>query len=106
MVARATGQSVRVVSAESYALTYWTFLQLRECERIDRLLARSDRLDAAFLGAKAFHEPNRLNEDVMQLREEAGLERPATEILDRGRAIMDMIAHARVVDPASEVSDG
>jgi hypothetical protein len=48
-VAVKTGTSVRDVLEESYALTLWTYIELREQRRHEALIARGDRLDLAGL---------------------------------------------------------
>jgi hypothetical protein len=59
-VAKQTGTSFKIQAREDYAITLYTFLQLEEGNKIDRLLAEAERIDLAGLFRIAFHEPNKL----------------------------------------------
>lgn len=49
----ATGRPVREVVRQPAALTLWTFLQLEDLQRLERLQAKDDRHDLASLIAAA-----------------------------------------------------
>jgi succinate dehydrogenase flavin-adding protein (antitoxin of CptAB toxin-antitoxin module) len=61
-VAQAMGQKTKDVALDDYAVTLFTFLQLEDARRLDRLVEESDRLDMAWLNAKAFNRPEMLRE--------------------------------------------
>lgn len=73
-MAQETGQSVREVARESYAVTLWTFRQLQDIGRIERVRHLGERIDTAALMAMAFHEPKRLQDAEREYRQQAGLD--------------------------------
>ena len=73
-VAQETGQSVRSVAKESYAVTLWTFKQLQDIGRIERVKSLGERIDTAALMAMAFHEPKTLQDAEREYRRQAGLD--------------------------------
>lgn len=70
--ATATGQSVRAVAAESFALTLWTWAGLRQIERERAVDRMGERTDLAGLVAVAFHEPAKLQQAEMRYLSAAG----------------------------------
>lgn len=70
--ATATGQSVRAVAAESFALTLWTWGVLRQREREAAVERMGERTDLAGLIAVAFHEPAKLQQAELRYLAAAG----------------------------------
>lgn len=68
----ATGQSVRAVAAESFALTLWTWGVLKQREREAQIERMGERTDLAGLVAVAFHEPNKLQQAELRYLAAAG----------------------------------
>lgn len=60
-VARLTGQPVRDVLREPYALTLWTWWIIQEQQERETLRLEHARIDAAGLQALAFHAPKQLH---------------------------------------------
>lgn len=101
-VAAAESRSVRAVAAESYALTLWTFLQLRDRDRLRRASARFDRLDAADLLALAFHDPKLIAQErrtyvgsLGPRASDTSVERPAGRSVDEWFAIAEHFSATR-----------
>lgn len=74
-VARESGQTLREVARESYALTLWTFLQSEESRRLESLVIERRQIDAAYLAAAAFHDPKKIS--VFENQWRADVTRPA-----------------------------
>lgn len=70
--ATATGQSVRAVAAESFALTLWTWGVLRQRDREQTVERMGERTDLAGLMAVAFHEPAKLQQAELRYLAAAG----------------------------------
>ena len=81
--ATATGQSVRAVAAESFALTLWTWAILRQREREAAVERMGERTDLAGLVAVAFHEPAKLQQAELRYLAAAGR---LSSMLDQTRA--------------------
>lgn len=81
--ATATGQSVRAVAAESFALTLWTWGILRQREREAAVERMGERTDLAGLVAVAFHEPAKLQQAELRYLAAAGR---LSSMLDQTRA--------------------
>jgi hypothetical protein len=70
--ATATGQSVRAVAAESFALTLWTWSGIRQAAQEASVERLGERTDLAGLIAVAFHEPAKLQQAEMRYLSAAG----------------------------------
>jgi hypothetical protein len=90
---KATGQSVRTVALESWALTLWTYVQVQEIETIARVHAEGDRIQLASLFAAAVHEPKQLEQRDQEWRQRAQLVLVPTkdEAMERGRRMAQNI---------------
>lgn len=77
-----------------YYRTLWTFLRLREHERIDGLLRRAEQLRLAGLLAIAFHDPKRLADEDHRLKTDLGMI-PTTEQLES--KVADVVAAVRAI---------
>ena len=87
-----SGQSLRSVAEEDYAVTLWTYLQVEEDARLARFVARSERLDLAALLGLATHVPKELERVRRDLLAEVRGERTSirekeSRIIDRLRAM-------------------
>lgn len=91
-VARGTGRSLREVADDSYAVTLYTFLQMQERSRIDRLLTEGNRIDQASLVAFAFHEPKKLAEVADRFRTRIR-SKPSREDAMKRAALLMMRVH-------------
>ena len=70
--ATATGQSVRAVAAESFALTLWTWAGVRQAAKESAVERLGERTDLAGLVAVAFHDPAKLQQAEMRYLASAG----------------------------------
>lgn len=70
--ATATGQPVRAVAVESFALTLWTWATIRQIEREAAVERMGERTDLAGLVAVAFHEPPKLAQAELRYLSAAG----------------------------------
>jgi hypothetical protein len=70
--ATATGQSVRAVAAESFALTLWTWASVRQAAQEAAVERLGERTDLAGLVAFAFHDPSKLQQAEMRYLSAAG----------------------------------
>lgn len=70
--ATATGQSVRVVAGESFALTLWTWAVLQRQRREEAVERMGERTDMAGLMAVAFHDPQQLQKAEFRYLAAAG----------------------------------
>lgn len=70
--ATATGQTVRAVALESFALTLWTWAALRQIEREASVERMGERTDLAGLVAVAFHDPGKLAQAELRYLAAAG----------------------------------
>lgn len=99
-VARATGQSVRAVARESYALTLWTYLQVAELDEIARVHREGERIDLAGLVGMAMLDGKQLEQRAQIWRAAAHVqfEVPVQDALARGRRMIDHISKHGVLD--------
>lgn len=81
--AAATGQPVRCVAAESFALTLWTWHVYQRQQREAAVERMGERTDLAGLVAVAFHEPAKLQQAELRYLQAAGR---LTSMLDQTRA--------------------
>jgi hypothetical protein len=89
---QSSGQSLRAVAEEDYAVTLWTYLQVEEDARLARYVSRSERLDLAALLALATHAPKELDRVRRDLLAEVrgdrtSLREKESRIIDRLRAM-------------------
>lgn len=70
--ATATGQPVRAVAVESFALTLWTWAGIQRAKREDAVERMGERTDMAGLMAVAFHEPAKLQQAELRYLKSAG----------------------------------
>lgn len=98
-VARETGQPVRVVAAESFALTLWTWATVQPIWREESVERMGERTDLAGLVAVAFHEPGKLQQAEMRYLKAAGqLQATIAQSRARAEAMMTKLAHATLVE--------
>jgi hypothetical protein len=71
-VSRATGQPVRVVAGEAFAVTLWTWAELRQMHREAVVERMGERTDMAGQVAIAFHQPQDLQKMEMRYLKAAG----------------------------------
>lgn len=88
--ARETGRSVREVAAESFALTLWTWGELRQMEREATVERLGERTDLAGLMAVAFHEPSKLQQAELRYLSAAGR---LSTMLEQTRERLLAVAH-------------
>ena len=101
------------MAEEPYALTLWTFFQIMERERIEQLLARGRRLDAALLMAAAYNDPKVLREEhqdyIAELRlpvDRRARTQRREELLARGLALAEAIERGGVLDDGPPPAPG
>lgn len=70
--ATATGQPVRAVAVESFALTLWTWAGIQRAKRDAMVERMGERTDLAGLVAVAFHEPAKLQQAEWRYLKAAG----------------------------------
>lgn len=71
-VSRDTGQPVRVVAGEAFAVTLWTWAELRQMAREEQVTRMGERTDLAGQVAIAFHQPQDLQKMEMRYLKAAG----------------------------------
>ena len=71
-VAQGTGQSVRTLAGEPFALTLWTWGELQHLQREAAVERMGERTDLAGLVAVAFHEPASLQKAELRYLSAAG----------------------------------
>ena len=71
-VSRDTGQPVRVVAGEAFAVTLWTWAELRQMAREAVVERMGERTDLAGQVAIAFHQPQDLQKMEMRYLKAAG----------------------------------
>lgn len=71
-VSRDTGQPVRVVAGEAFAVTLWTWAELRQMEKEESVTRLGERTDLAGQVAIAFHQPQDLQKMEMRYLKAAG----------------------------------
>jgi hypothetical protein len=89
--AQATGQTVRTVAAESFALTLWTWGELQQLHREAAVERMGERTDLAGLVAVGFHEPAKLQKAELRYLSAAG---QLTTMLDQTRERLLAVAAA------------
>lgn len=98
--ARATGQPIRAVSGESFALTLWTWAHLQRLHREEMVERLGERTDLAGLMAVAFHDPGQLSKAELRYLSAAGkLKATLDRTRNRLTALTERIAKAQTVDP-------
>ena len=98
--ARETGQTVRQVASESFALTLWTWGMTQMMTRDEAVERMGERTDLAGLVAVAFHEPAKLQQAEYRYLQAAGrLQATLQQARARGQALVNQIERAQVVAP-------
>lgn len=101
-VARETGQPVRAVAQESFALTLWTWATVQPIWREEHVERMGERTDMAGLMAVAFHEPGKLQQAELRYLKAAGqLQATLAQSRARAEAMMARLATAQPVEGAS-----
>jgi hypothetical protein len=105
--AMATGQPVAAVAASPFALTLWTWGEVRRIRRAEAVERLGERTDLAGLVAVAFHEPSKLQQAEWRYLKEAGT---LSTMLDETRARLtalaaQMDAAASRTVPAGQTTD-
>ena len=94
-VAQGSGQTVRAVAGESFALTLWTWSELAQLKRERQVDRMGERTDLAGLVAVAFHEPASLQKAEYRYLSAAGtLSRMLDSTRDRMEQQRDAVARA------------
>jgi hypothetical protein len=94
-VARESGQTVRAVAAESFALTLWTWGELSQIRRERQVDRMGERTDLAGLVAVAFHQPAELQKAEYRYLSAAGtLSRMLDTTRDRMEQQREAVARA------------
>ncbi len=86
-VAEAGGRAFAAVALESYALTLYTYLHLRDADRIQRTLARHDRFDLAGLMNRAMWDGAALEEEQQRFLGGIGAAPTVEDEIARRRAL-------------------
>jgi len=99
-VATATGQPVRAVAGEAFALTLWTWGELARMRREQQVERLGERTDLAGLVAVAFHEPHGLQKAEFRYLAAAGT---LSKLLDdtRSRLLTQVAAIERATAAAT-----
>ena len=98
-VARETGQSVRAVAQESFALTLWTWATVQPIFQEESVERMGERTDMAGLMAVAFHEPGKLQQAELRYLKAAGqLQATLAQSRARAEAMMARLATAQLVE--------
>ena len=71
-VSRDTGQPIRVVAGEAFAVTLWTWAELRQMDKEASVTRLGERTDLAGQVAIAFHQPQDLQKMEMRYLKAAG----------------------------------
>jgi hypothetical protein len=85
-VAQGSGQTVRAVAGESFALTLWTWAELSQLKRERQVDRMGERTDLAGLVAVAFHQPADLQKAEYRYLSAAGT---LSKMLDNTRDRME-----------------
>lgn len=88
-VARETGQPVRVVAGEAFAVTLWTWAELRQIDREATVERMGERTDMAGQVAIAFHQPQDLQKMEMRYLKAAG---QLSQMFETTKARLEKIA--------------
>jgi hypothetical protein len=73
---------------QPYHLTLWSYWQLMDCMRLDRILAEHDRIDAAYLTHYAVNHPDGLKQRDQAFRMQHTYQTPTSDVLAAG---MDLL---------------
>ena len=97
-VASATGQKVASVLGEPFALTLWTWAEIRQMDREANVERLGERVDLAGMVAIGFNDPKQLRgQQERYTREVRGLARRVLPEVDRAGMMRDLIeAHKRL----------
>lgn len=90
-VSRDTGQPVRVVAGEAFAITLWTWAELRLMDREATINRMGERTDLAGQVAIAFHQPQDLQKMEMRYLKAAG---QLSQMFEQTKARLLHVAHA------------
>ena len=94
-VARESGQTVRAVAGESFALTLWTWSELAQLKRERQVDRMGERTDLAGMVAVAFHQPQDLQKAEFRYLAAAGtLSRMLDQTRDRMAQQREAVARA------------
>ena len=85
-VAQGSGQTVRAVAGESFALTLWTWAELAHLKRERQVDRMGERTDLAGMVAVAFHEPQQLQKAEFRYLAAAGT---LSRMMDQTRERME-----------------
>lgn len=100
-VSRAMGQPVRVVAGDAFALTLWTWAELKQIEREATVERMGERTDLAGQVAIAFHQPQDLQKMEMRYLKAAGqLSQMFDETRSRLTQMAETMAKAKPVTEA------
>ena len=88
-VSRDTGQPVRVVAGEAFALTLWTWAEGKLIEKEVEVTRLGERTDMAGQVAIAFHQPQDLQKMEMRYLKAAG---QLSQMFEQTRARLSQIA--------------
>lgn len=96
----ATGQSIRTVSEESFALSLWVWCEIAQCKREQMIERMGERTDLAGQVAIAFHQPQDLQKMEMRYLKAAG---QLSQMFEQTKArLTQMAAHAAKAKPIPE----
>jgi hypothetical protein len=96
-VSRDTGQPVRVVAGESFAITLWMWAELRAMAKEATVERMGERTDLAGQVAIAFHQPQDLQKMEMRYLKAAGqLSQMFDQTRERLTALSQRMAQAVV----------
>lgn len=98
-VARQTGQPMRDVLGEPFALTLWTWAELAQIAREESVERLGERTDLAGLVAVAFHEPASLQKAEFRYLSAAG---KLTRMLDAQRERLTQLAQRMAMATPTE----
>jgi hypothetical protein len=94
-VAQGSGQTVRAVAGESFALTLWTWSELAQLKRERQVDRMGERTDLAGMVAVAFHQPQDLQKAEFRYLAAAGtLSRMLDQTRDRMEQQREAVARA------------
>jgi hypothetical protein len=104
-VAQETGQSVRTVAGESFALTLWTWGELARIRKEAQVDRMGERTDLAGLVAVAFHKPEDLQKAEFRYLAAAGT---LSQMMDATRERMrdQMVAVQRALAARDSTATG
>jgi len=88
-VSRETGQPVRVVAGEAFAITLWVWAELRQMAKEEAVERMGERTDMAGQMAIAFHQPQDLQKMEMRYLKAAG---QLSQMFETTKARLERIA--------------